>query len=233
MCVCMFHQKKLWGGGEGFTNRGRSFLKYQSKPKCDFNNNPVLAIFLKYFVHMIFPFPIGNFLQWLTGRVRVNMNHEERRYRTRYQISDIRYQISDIRYQISDSKYQISNIKYHRRYLGKIRVTKCLRVHDLTFGSRISVWWIESESDLSFSQLMVCHPHPSYFDRSLCSLHPQKIHPELIWTLHFLPGCSPLLINYISFKSEKLPNLSIGTMWGGYLSHFPIVTNPWWHFHPW
>ena len=57
---------------------------------------------------MIFPFPIGNFLQWLTGRVRVNMNHEERRYRTRYQISDIRYQISDSKYQISNIKYQIS-----------------------------------------------------------------------------------------------------------------------------
>ena len=37
---------------------------------------------------------------------------------------------------------------------------------------------IESESNLSFSQLMVCHPCPSHFDRSLCSLDHQKIHPQ-------------------------------------------------------
>ena len=40
---------------------------------------------------------------------------------------------------------------------------------------------------------MVCHPCPSHFDRSsLCSLDPQKFQPEFIWTLLFLPNCSPL-----------------------------------------
>ena len=51
-------------------------------------------------------------------------------------------------------------------------------MHDLTLGSKFFVLWIESESDLSLSQLMVCHPCPSHFDRSLCSLDHQKIHPQ-------------------------------------------------------
>ena len=110
-----------------------------------------------------------------------------------------------------------------KKFRGK--QAKSLIMQNSTFGSRFSVWWIESESDLSFSQLMVCHPRPSYFDRSLCSLDPPKIqNPEL----HFLPACSTLVINYTSLKlvvrgtphSEKLPNLSIGTMWGGSLSLF-------------